>query len=108
MGSGHLKNRLASVTCHHCHFSASASMQNGFARHTKVVSGVLVGRPSHIWLYGNLYNFCVVPCWLAITSLFRVNKDQHGRHLIGHLLIRDHPPVLELVAVTLNKTAFVR
>eukprot|EP00965_Chrysotila_dentata_P067685 2240171-Pleurochrysis_carterae.AAC.1 len=47
-GTRYEENRLASVTCCHCHFSASLSMQNGFAGHTitKVVSGVLAGRAS--------------------------------------------------------------
>eukprot|EP00965_Chrysotila_dentata_P020448 677836-Pleurochrysis_carterae.AAC.4 len=32
IGLGTVENRLASVTCHHRHFSASLSLQNDFAR----------------------------------------------------------------------------
>eukprot|EP00965_Chrysotila_dentata_P026502 877887-Pleurochrysis_carterae.AAC.1 len=77
-GLGTFENRLGSVTCCHWQFCAFLSMQNDYTMHTKVVSGVAVGRASHIWLYTTRRIFRVVP---RLRAAYVYSKSAQKRNI---------------------------
>eukprot|EP00965_Chrysotila_dentata_P239605 6203202-Pleurochrysis_carterae.AAC.2 len=56
-GLGRFKNCLVSVTRYYWHGGAFLGMQNGFTGRAMLISGVAVGRASHICLYTKLRIF---------------------------------------------------